>query len=73
MIKYLRCVLWPLQTGTLRCCAVQKDQLEALSSLHADAVNKYRLHEESRVIMEVCCTAVFPSIQLCQHENLQRL
>ena len=43
-----------LQTGTFRCCAVQKDQLEALSSLHADAVKKYRLHEESRVIMEVC-------------------
>lgn len=34
---------------------MQKDQLEALSSVHADAVKQYQLHEEASVILEVCC------------------
>lgn len=34
--------------------AVQTDQFEALLAKHADDVKRYRLHEESRVVMEVC-------------------
>ena len=32
---------------------VQTDQFEALLAKHTDDVKRYRLHEESRVVMEV--------------------